>query len=192
MFSNHHQGQCAHTISQRIPKYSHPCKHFQSDYLHTLFLRKRRPASRRRTILGATQGACDATQPDSEKRIVKSMSAPRRNVVLPQSDAHHNRQALPTSQDYKSCYSATRPGTNTQPPQSDTPEKVSPVSSTCTKGAKGEARTHGGEDGTRTRNLPQAKRAHHQIVLHPQKTQGHQSTMLDHGQSAPGRGFEPQ
>ena len=98
-------------------------QHFRSDYLHTLFLRKRRPASRRRTILGATQGACDATQPDSEKRIVKSMSAPRRNVVLPQSDTCHNRQALPASQDYKSCYSATRPGANTQPPQSDTHEK---------------------------------------------------------------------
>lgn len=98
----------------------------------------------------------------------------------------------PLRKGFKPCYLVTRPGASTQPPQSDTPEKVSPVSSTCTKGAKGEARTHGGEDGTRTRNLPQAKRAHHQIVLHPQKTQGHQSTMLDHGQSAPGRGFEPQ
>ena len=97
VFSNHHQDQCTHTISQRRQKQS-SLQHFRSDYLHTLFLRKRRPASRHRTILGATQGACDATQPDSEKRIVKSMSAPRRNVVLPQSDTCHNRQALPASQ----------------------------------------------------------------------------------------------
>lgn len=82
----------------------------------------------------------------------------------------------PLRKGFKPCYSATRPGASTQPPQSDTPEKVSPASSTCTKGAKGEARTHSGEDGTRTRNLPQAKRAHHQIVLHPQKTHDHQST----------------
>ena len=84
---------------------------------HPLPYEERRPASRRRTTLGTTQGICGATQPDSEKHIIKSMSTPGRNVVLPQSDTCHNRQALPASQDYESRYSATRPSANTQPLQ---------------------------------------------------------------------------
>lgn len=118
-----------------------PDENFQSDYLHTLFLRKRRPASRHRTILGATQGACDATQPDSEKHIVKSVPAPGHSVVLPQSDACHTQQALPASQRFQPLLLGHLSWHRHTASAKQHYRKVSPASSTCTKGTKGEART---------------------------------------------------
>lgn len=191
--SNHHQGQCTHTISQRELSCSSLRTLSVGLPAHPLPYEERRPASRHRTTLGATQGNCDATQPDSEKRIVKSMSAPGRNVVLPQSDTCHNRQALPASQDHKSRYSATRPGASTQPPQSDTPEKHHLFQAPARKALRVRPEPMVEKTGLEpvTSRKPSGRTT--KLCYIPKRpTIINHSTVLDHGQSAPGGGFEPQ
>ena len=67
---------------------------------------------------------------------------------------------------------ATRPlhpDTSTQPPQSNTPEKRPLFQAPARKALRVRPEPVSGDDGTRTRNLPQAKRARYQLRHIPKR-----------------------
>lgn len=148
MFQPSPRSMHSHYKSKRTKIWS-SLQHFQSGYLHTLSLTRRGvPLHATEQLLEKNQGICGATQPDSEKHMLRKRVSTRIECRT----AFIGR--LPHSASATRIAAVSAPAT--RPPvlapahslYKQHFRKMSPVSSTCTKGTKGEARTHRGDDGT--------------------------------------------
>lgn len=106
-YSSHHQDQCTHTISQRRLETVIFATLSVGLPAHPLPYEERRPASRRRTTLGTTQGICDATQPDSEKHMLKRRVSARTKCRT--ASVGHLPQSASATRITKVSSPATRP-----------------------------------------------------------------------------------
>ena len=99
----------------------------------------------------------------------------------------------PLRKGFKPCYSATRPGASTQPPQSDTPEKRHLLQAPARKALRVRPEPTVEKTGLEpvTSRKPSGRTT--KLCYIPKRPMIiNQPTVPDHGQSAPGGGIEPQ